>query len=247
MEEELLSTDEVAGYLGVGPVTVWRWCREGTLPCAKIGRSWRIRRSAVEEFVRRNERSGTLADKLRTFLVVSDNVLAVAQTRELMLRLEVAFFRVGEARGGLLVKYRRDGQRQPVEELRAALEGGGSDALSPGNGEQRLRFAVESGIPGQRTEELQRLVTEESVDGRSVWVNYDWEKRLPPEAALEQQRALTELARNSDVVVMTTMLDPELDEWPGTLQRRAQLMHSGAIWLSETGLALSRVAPLPAL
>lgn len=246
MEEELLSTEEVARYLGVEPVTVWRWCREGTLPCAKIGRSWRIRRSAVQEFVRRSERSGTLVDKLRAFLEVSDNVLAIAQTHELMLRLSVAFFRVGEARGGILIRYRSNGREQVVDRLRAELESGGVEATHF-QGEAHLRFIAESNVPGQRAEELRQLVAAESDDGRSVWVNYDWEKRLSPEAALEQQRALTELAKNSDLVVMTTMLDSELDEWPGALQRRAQLIHSGAIWLSEASLALSRVAPLPAL
>ena len=42
--DELLGTEEVARLLGVGQVTVWRWCREGALPCAKIGRKWRVRR-----------------------------------------------------------------------------------------------------------------------------------------------------------------------------------------------------------
>jgi excisionase family DNA binding protein len=239
VEEELLSTEEVAGYLGVGQVTVWRWCREGTLPCAKIGRSWRIRRSAVEEFVRKSERSGTLVDRLRTFLEESDNVLAIVQTRELMLRLNVAFFRVGEARGGILIRY-RSGRQQ-----RSGVENGGPEARHLED-EDRLRFLAESDVPGRRAAELRRLV-EERPDGRSVWVNFDWEKRLPPEAALEQQRGITELTRDSDLVVMTNVLDPELDEWPGALQRRAHLMHSGAIWLSDAGLALSRVAPLPAL
>ncbi len=246
MEEALLSTDEVAEYLGVEPVTVWRWCREGRLPCSKIGRSWRIRRSAVEEFVRRSERSETLVGRLSSFLGAPGNVLAVAQTRELMLRLEVAFFRVGEARGGLLIKYCSDDRERPVERLRAELESGGLDATHL-EGAERLRFLVESEVPGGREQELGRLVAEESGKGYSVWVNYDWEKRLSPEAALEQQRALTKLAGESDLVVMTTILDSELDEWPGTLQRQAQLMHSGAIWMSEGDLALSRVAPLPAL
>ena len=45
--EALLGVEEVAEYLGVGQVTVYRWCREGSLPCLKIGRRWRVRRDAL--------------------------------------------------------------------------------------------------------------------------------------------------------------------------------------------------------
>jgi excisionase family DNA binding protein len=80
VHKELLSAEDVAEYLGVGSVTVYRWCREGRLPCLKIG-------------------------KLRPFLQVPDNVLAVAQDREKMHRLDAAVFRVGDAQGGTLIKY----------------------------------------------------------------------------------------------------------------------------------------------
>src|ERR687898_1940091 len=109
MQEErlgqLLRSEEVAEYLGVGPVTVYRWCREGSLPCVKIGRRWRVRREALEEFIRKSERSETLTGRLGAFIEVPDNVLAIAQDYELMRRLDAAFFRVGVARGGTLVKY----------------------------------------------------------------------------------------------------------------------------------------------
>ena len=106
--DPLLSTEEVAEYLGVGQATVYRWCREGSLPAVKIGRRWRVRRSALEEFVRKNERSETLVGRLRTFLEVPDNLLAVVQDRELMREMDTAFFRVAEARGGTMVKYQLD-------------------------------------------------------------------------------------------------------------------------------------------
>ncbi len=50
---ELLGVAEVAGYLGVGTVTVYRWCREGRLPCLKVGKSWRTRGEALENFLSR--------------------------------------------------------------------------------------------------------------------------------------------------------------------------------------------------
>src|SRR5829696_2430319 len=68
--DELLDTEEVAEYLGVGQVTVYRWCREGSLPCLKIGRRWRVRREALAEFLRKSERSETLTGRLRAFLEV---------------------------------------------------------------------------------------------------------------------------------------------------------------------------------
>jgi excisionase family DNA binding protein len=42
--EALLSTEEVAEYLGVGKVTVYRWCKEDRIPCLKVGKLWRVRR-----------------------------------------------------------------------------------------------------------------------------------------------------------------------------------------------------------
>lgn len=56
-DAELLGVEEVADYLGIKPVTVYRWCREGRLPCMKLGRRWRIRRQALEEFLDENERN----------------------------------------------------------------------------------------------------------------------------------------------------------------------------------------------
>ena len=90
--DTLLSTEEVAEYLGVGQATVYRWCREGSLPAVKIGRRWRVRRSALEEFVRKNERSETLVGRLRAFIEVPDNLLAIVQDRELMGKVDAAFF-----------------------------------------------------------------------------------------------------------------------------------------------------------
>jgi hypothetical protein len=41
------------------------------------------------------------------------------------------------------------------------------------------------------------------------------------------------------------VLEEVVDEWPGKMLRRAQVAHSGTIWLSVSGLALSRVMPPP--
>ena len=56
LEKDLLSAQDVARIMGVKETTVWRWCREGNLPCLKVGKHWRVRREALEDFLRRSER-----------------------------------------------------------------------------------------------------------------------------------------------------------------------------------------------
>jgi excisionase family DNA binding protein len=241
--DTLLSTEEVAEYVGLGQATVYRWCREGSLPAVKIGRRWRVRRSALEEFVRKNERSETLIGRLRAFLEVPDNLMAVVQDRELMRKVDAAFFRTAEARGGTMVKCQLEEPRLPsVGEVREKLGQAGLDVEGL-EVEGRLRFVIEDGEPGNRVEEVRRLAEEESGEGRSVWISMNWDLRMGVKAALEQQRALSELVEGSELVVKTTVLEEDLDEWPGADQRRAQVMHSGTMWLAREGLALSRVSP----
>ena len=241
--DTLLSTEEVAEYVGLGQATVYRWCREGSLPAVKIGRRWRVRRSALEEFVRKNERSETLVGRLRAFVEVPDNLLAVVQDRELMRKIDAAFFLTAEARGGTMVKYQLEEPRLPsLGEVREKLGQAGLDVEGL-EVEGRLRFVMEGGEPGTRVEEVRRLAQEESGEGRSVWISMNWDLRMGVKEALEQQQALTELIEGSELVIKTTVLEDDLDEWPGADLRGAQVMHSGTIWLAREGLALSRVSP----
>lgn len=43
-DKELLTVKEVATFLRVSRVTVWRWCQRGIIPASRLGRNWRIRR-----------------------------------------------------------------------------------------------------------------------------------------------------------------------------------------------------------
>src|SRR5829696_10375177 len=126
-ETELLAATDVASMIGVKETTVYKWCKEGKLPCLKVGKHWRIRREALEDFLKRSERPRTLAGQLGSFLRVPDSVLAIAQNVDILHRLDAAFFRVGEARGGLLVKF-YGGEDSPPEELIADLEENGLEA-----------------------------------------------------------------------------------------------------------------------
>ena len=44
LQNEVLTVTEVANYLRVSRVTVWRWCKDGTIPACRVGRNWRIPR-----------------------------------------------------------------------------------------------------------------------------------------------------------------------------------------------------------
>lgn len=75
--DALLDVEDVAEYLGVGQVTVYRWCREGRLSCMKVGKSWRIRRNALDDFLRGSKYPSSLTEELRSFLTVLPAHVAV--------------------------------------------------------------------------------------------------------------------------------------------------------------------------
>ena len=244
LDMELLSAEDVAGLMGVKETTIWRWCREGHLPCLKVGKHWRIRREALEDFLRRSERSTTLVGQLSSFLQVPDNVLAIAQNLDLLHRLDAAFFQVGDARGGLLVKF-YGGEEHSEEELRTDFEDNGLDVRRLER-EGRLLMRPETDPLGAgREDELARLLEEESGEGHAVWASFNWVMQVDLETALEQQERLTELVDARRLVVKTAALEEVIDEWPVVTLRRAQSSHSATILCSESGLSLSRMTPMP--
>ena len=241
---DLLGAEDVAGLLGVKESTIWRWCREGRLPCLKIGKRWRVRREALEDFLRERERSSTLVGQLSSFLRVPDNVLAIAQNLNLLHRLDAAFFGVGEARDGLLVKF-YGGENSSPEELIERFEENG---LAAGRlrREGRLLMRPEGDPLGGREGQLGRLIEEGLDGGRTVWASFDWVLQVDLETALEQQKSLTDLVYAQQLVVKTAALEEAIGEWSSSL-RRAQSSHSGTILAYESGLSLSRSTPMPSL
>ena len=241
--DDLLSADEVAARLGVGAITVYRWCREGRLPCFKVGKGWRMRRGALDDVLRRAEQGRTLVGRLNAFLTVPDHVIAGAMNQGLLHRLDAAFFQVGEARGGMLVKC-YPGETESVDELRADLTHHGLDVAAL-EAAGRLRFSADIDPSTGRTDELRRLLAEPTVAGRSLWVSFDWTTQVDLDGALRQQDALGALVNDAQLVVKTAVLEEVIDAWPPVDQRRAQRTHRGLIWIAEAGLTLSRMSPLP--
>jgi excisionase family DNA binding protein len=243
-ETELLAAVDVAELIGVKETTIYRWCKEGKLPCLKVGKHWRVRRGALEDFLRRSERPTTLVGQLSSFLQVPDNVFAITQNVDLMHRLDVAYFQVGDAHGGILVKF-YGGEDAPADELRAEFEKNG---LEVGRLEQEGRFLMRpetDPLGGGRREELAQLLEEEGEKGRTVWACFNWAMQVDLETALEQQKRLTELVDVRHLVVKTAAIEEAIDDWPASVLRRAQSSHSATILFSEDRLSLSRATPMP--
>lgn len=50
-ETQILTVKEVADFLRVSERTVYDWATSGTIPCGKLGTTWRFKRSEVEKWV----------------------------------------------------------------------------------------------------------------------------------------------------------------------------------------------------
>ena len=173
-----------------------------------------------------------------------DNVLAIAQTVDVLHRLDAAFFRVGEARDGLLVKFFA-GEEYSEEELLSDFERNGLEAWRLKREGRLLMRAEEEPLGGTRGEQLGRLIEEEGGEGMTVWASFNWVRPVELNTALEQQKRLTELVDASQLVVKTAAIEEALDEWPASQLRRVQSTHSAIILASEEELSLSRATPMP--
>lgn len=235
-DRELLSAEEVAAYLDVQPVTIYRWCREGRLPCLKLGKAWRIRRTALEAFLQQRERGTTLVGQLRGFLAIPDQVIAIAETLEEMHRLDAAFFQVGEVRDGHLIKYV---QGEALAEVREALARHGLDVQRLER-EGRLRFVVEDSVQAGRTALVRDLLAAQSAESQPLWIAFNWAEQIDLDTALAQQEEVAALSGQAQVVVLTQVLERRVDEWPPAIRRRLRALHTSSIELSASGLVLSR-------
>jgi excisionase family DNA binding protein len=243
-ETELLAAADVAGMIGVKETTVYRWCSEGKLPCLKIGYHWRIRRGVLEDFLKERERPRTLVGQLDSFLRVPDSVLGIAQNIDILHRLDAAFFRVGEQRGGLLIKFYA-GEEHSEEELLSDFEQNGLEAGRLKRQGRLLMRAEEEPLSGSRWRQLNQLIEEKGDYGRTVWASFDWVKPLELETALEQQRQLSEMVDARQLVVKTAAIEEAINEWRASQLRRVQSMHSAMMLASEEQLLLSHATPMP--
>ena len=51
---QIMTTKEIAKYLGVHEMTVYRWLKKGVLPGFKIGGRWRSKKDLLDAYLTRN-------------------------------------------------------------------------------------------------------------------------------------------------------------------------------------------------
>jgi hypothetical protein len=78
-----------------------------------------------------------------------------------------------------------------------------------------------------------------------VWASFNWVLQVDLETALEQKKSLADLVGDQQLVVKTAAVEEAIEEWSPSTLRRAQSSHSGTILAYESGLSLSRAAPMP--
>jgi len=50
-----MTVKEIAEYLDVHPMTIYKYVQDGEIPAFKIGASWRIRRDSIKKWMDENE------------------------------------------------------------------------------------------------------------------------------------------------------------------------------------------------
>jgi len=53
--KQVMTVKEIAEYLDVHPMTIYKYVQEGKMPAFKIGASWRIRRDSIKKWMDENE------------------------------------------------------------------------------------------------------------------------------------------------------------------------------------------------
>ncbi len=101
-QKDLLSAEDVARYFGVGQITVYRWCKEGRLRCIKLGKHWRIRREALEDFLEQRERPAKLSGELRSLLSTLPAHIAIVDSSGAIVAVNEAWRDFAKSNGAIV-------------------------------------------------------------------------------------------------------------------------------------------------
>ncbi|HBV89289.1 helix-turn-helix domain-containing protein [Desulfosporosinus sp.] len=55
-DKEIMTLRQVAEYLQISEVTTYRLVQDGKIPAFKVGRSWRVKKEDLNEFIEKQKR-----------------------------------------------------------------------------------------------------------------------------------------------------------------------------------------------
>lgn len=58
-EEQVFTVQELASYLRMKPVTIYKHAKAGKLPCFKVGANWRFKKSTIDRWISEQEEHET--------------------------------------------------------------------------------------------------------------------------------------------------------------------------------------------
>lgn len=65
-QSNVMTVSEVADYLRLNQMTVYKLAQEGKIPAVKVGRVWRFRRDLIDEWFRTKAVSSALLEDTKT-------------------------------------------------------------------------------------------------------------------------------------------------------------------------------------
>ena len=57
MKKTILNVNEVAEYLKVSAMTIYRHAKDGKIPAFKVGSDWRFKRNSIDNWIRSREQA----------------------------------------------------------------------------------------------------------------------------------------------------------------------------------------------
>lgn len=58
-EDAVFTVQELADYLRMKPVTIYKHAKAGKLPCFKVGANWRFKKSTIDRWISEQEEHDT--------------------------------------------------------------------------------------------------------------------------------------------------------------------------------------------
>ena len=63
MQEKLMSIKEVAEFLGVSKMAIYKWAKKGFIPCLRVGRQYRFIKEEIIEWAKRRGSKGRIREE----------------------------------------------------------------------------------------------------------------------------------------------------------------------------------------